>query len=453
MTELRPLVPGRLLVGGCPEGFDARYLARDRRPRRRAGDPCRARRRAAGGDARGACGSSRRSCRCWRFRPGTACPTTGSRRTREIAAARMATLAALAGGLRPAGGGADHGERRDAAGAGARRCWRRRASPPRSAARIDVAALRGYLARMGFQQAPTVTEPGEFAMRGGLIDLYPPGARGPVRLDLFGDVLESARRFDPETQRTTETVKRVELAPVSRGDPRRRRRSSGSAPATASDVRRGGQRRSALRGGQRRAQAPGLRALAAVLPRAAGDALRLSARARRCCSTTRPGAARAARWAALAEQYEARAAALAAKSKLGTVYKPVPPGELYLDEAGWEAAVAGRPLHQLSALPQPLGPGVIDAGGRIGRDFAPERQQEAVSLFGALAAHVAARRQGGRRGGRELLRGRARAAGGAAGRQRRDGRARDRAGGGARRAAAGCTSRSGRSSTASRRRG
>ncbi len=68
---------------------------------------------------------------------------------------------------------------------------------------------------MGFQQAPTVTEPGEFAIRGGLIDLYPPGARGPVRLDLFGDVLESARRFDPETQRTTETVKRVELAPVS----------------------------------------------------------------------------------------------------------------------------------------------------------------------------------------------------------------------------------------------
>ena len=84
------------------------------------------------------------------------------------------------------------------------------------------------------------------------------------------------------------------------------------------------------------------------------------------------------------------AAALAAKSKLGTVYKPVPPGELYLDDAALGGgASAGRPLHQLSALPQPLGPGVIDAGGRIGRDFAPERQQEQVSLFGALAAHVA----------------------------------------------------------------
>ena len=73
----------------------------------------------------------------------------------------------------------------------------------------------------------------------------------------------------------------------------------------------------------------------------------------------------------------------------------MPPDELYLDDAAWEAAVAGRPLHQLAALPQPLGPGVIDAGGRIGRDFAPERQQERVSLFGALAAHVAARRKAG----------------------------------------------------------
>ena len=118
-------------------------------------------------------------------------------------------------------------------------------------------------------------------------------------------------------------------------------------------------------------------------------------RGRPCCWTTRRPRRRAARWASLSDQYEARTAALAAKSKLGTVYKPVPPDELYLDEAGWEAAVLGRPLHQLSVLPQPLGPGVIDAGGRIGRDFAPERQQEQVSLFGALAGHVAARRKVG----------------------------------------------------------
>lgn len=81
--------------------------------------------------------------------------------------------------------------------------------------RIDEEALRGYLTRMGFTKSPTVMEPGDFAVRGGIIDIYPPGQSGPVRLDLFGDVLDGARRFDPATQRTTEKLSVVELAPVS----------------------------------------------------------------------------------------------------------------------------------------------------------------------------------------------------------------------------------------------
>ena len=81
--------------------------------------------------------------------------------------------------------------------------------------RIDEGALRDFLARMGFTQAPTVTEPGDWSPRGGIIDIWPPGQPGPVRLDLFGDTLDGLRRFDPVTQRTTETLKAVELAPVS----------------------------------------------------------------------------------------------------------------------------------------------------------------------------------------------------------------------------------------------
>ncbi|THF69170.1 MAG: transcription-repair coupling factor, partial [Sulfitobacter sp. SK025] len=81
--------------------------------------------------------------------------------------------------------------------------------------RIDEAALRQFLVRMGFVQSPTVTEPGDYAVRGGIIDIFPPGDLGPVRLDLFGDTLDGARRFDPLTQRTTEKLELVELAPVS----------------------------------------------------------------------------------------------------------------------------------------------------------------------------------------------------------------------------------------------
>ncbi|MGB3246270.1 MAG: transcription-repair coupling factor, partial [Sulfitobacter sp.] len=81
--------------------------------------------------------------------------------------------------------------------------------------RIDEKGLRDFLVRMGFVQSPTVTEPGDYAVRGGIIDIYPPGDLGPVRLDLFGDVLDGARRFDAATQRTTEKLDVIELAPVS----------------------------------------------------------------------------------------------------------------------------------------------------------------------------------------------------------------------------------------------
>ena len=51
-------------------------------------------------------------------------------------------------------------------------------------------------------------------MRGGLIDIYPPGQPSPVRLDFFGDTLESIRTFDPDTQRTTEQLKRLTINPA-----------------------------------------------------------------------------------------------------------------------------------------------------------------------------------------------------------------------------------------------
>jgi transcription-repair coupling factor (superfamily II helicase) len=391
MTEPRPLAPGRLLIGGAPEGFDGRYLAG---LVARAGGPVV---HVARDDARLA--AMRAAMRFFApelpvlaFPAWDCLPYDRISPNAEVAAARMATLAALAGGFdRPAAV-------LTTVNAATQRVPTRGALASASftaevGGSVDVAALRGYLARMGYGQAPTVTERGEFAIRGGIIDLWPPGAKAPVRLDLFGDALETARRFDPETQRTTESVRRVELAPVSEvildeaAIQRFRTRYRAMFGAAGHDD----PLYEAVSAGRKHQGYEHwlpffherLETLFDYLP---GAPVLLDDQA---------GTARAARWAALSEQYGARAAALAAKSKLGTVYKPVPPHELYLDEADWEAAVAGRPLHQLSVLPQPLGPGVIDAGGRIGRDFAPERQQEQVSLFGALATHVAARRKAG----------------------------------------------------------
>ena len=80
---------------------------------------------------------------------------------------------------------------------------------------VDIDGLIAWLTAKGFNRASTVIEQGDFAVRGGIIDIFPPGDALPVRLDFFGDVLEGARRFDPDTQRTVETITRVELAPAS----------------------------------------------------------------------------------------------------------------------------------------------------------------------------------------------------------------------------------------------
>ncbi len=76
---------------------------------------------------------------------------------------------------------------------------------------------------------------------------------------------------------------------------------------------------------------------------------------------------------------------------MDSVYKPAPPQLLYLDDAAWEKAVSDRRVMQFSPLKQATGLGVIDAGGRIGRNFSPERQQEQISLFSALADHIKAK--------------------------------------------------------------
>ncbi len=83
------------------------------------------------------------------------------------------------------------------------------ASPGES---VPMDKLIGYLAANGYARASTVREAGEFAVRGGLIDLFPPGAKEPLRLDFFGDSLESIRAFDPATQLTTRQLTEVRLA-------------------------------------------------------------------------------------------------------------------------------------------------------------------------------------------------------------------------------------------------
>ena len=78
---------------------------------------------------------------------------------------------------------------------------------------IDAEPLRAQLVFAGYQHVSQVVAPGEFAIRGGLIDLFPMGSALPYRLDLFGDQLDTIRAFDPDTQRGLYPVPEVRLLP------------------------------------------------------------------------------------------------------------------------------------------------------------------------------------------------------------------------------------------------
>ncbi|MDP5083807.1 MAG: transcription-repair coupling factor [Yoonia sp.] len=303
----------------------------------------------------------------------------------DISAARMATLAGLVHGM-PAQFVLLTSLSAATQRVPARSLLRAAAFKANVGKRMDEKALRDFLVRMGFTQSPTVMEPGDYAVRGGIIDIYPPGQSGPVRLDLFGDVLDGARRFDPVTQRTTETLKEIELAPVSEvilDDPaitrfRQNYRLEFGAAGTDDPLYE------AVSAGRKHAGVEhwlgffqdDLETLFDYLPKAT------------ITLDDQMTPMRLARWDSIADQYSTRMHALTQKGRMDSVYKPAPPQLLYLDDPAWEKAVADRRVIQFAALKQATGPGVTDAGGRIGRNFAPERQQEQISLFSALADHV-----------------------------------------------------------------
>ncbi|MBM4094240.1 MAG: DEAD/DEAH box helicase, partial [Planctomycetes bacterium] len=80
--------------------------------------------------------------------------------------------------------------------------------------RLDVEELRAWLVRHAFQATTAVELPGEFAIRGGIIDIFAAEWDQPVRIELCGDDVESIRRFDPATQRSTEAVAEVAITVV-----------------------------------------------------------------------------------------------------------------------------------------------------------------------------------------------------------------------------------------------
>ncbi len=95
-----------------------------------------------------------------------------------------------------------------------RRAFVRAVRRLRPGQRVDAHALAAHLVRLGYEPVSIVTAPGQFARRGGLLDLWPPADPAPTRLDFFGDELERLRRFDPASQRTSGGAPDLFIAPA-----------------------------------------------------------------------------------------------------------------------------------------------------------------------------------------------------------------------------------------------
>jgi transcription-repair coupling factor (superfamily II helicase) len=390
MTKLAspPQIGARLTLGGAPEGFDARLLARELARGTPVIHVARDDKRMEA--MRQALAVMAPETVALDFPAWDCLPYDRVSPNPEIAARRMATLAALVAGvpgpfvlLTTLNGATQRVPSRATVSASSFT-----ASVGR---RVDAEHLRVFLVRMGFSPVSTVAEPGDYAVRGGIIDIYPPGHPGPVRLDFFGDVLDGLRRFDPVTQRTVEKLTSVDLSPVTEvildeASITRFRQAyriefgvGGSDDPLYEAV-------SAGRKHQGMEHWLGLfherlETLFDYLPAAS------------VMLDDQTGAMRLSRWEGIDDAYDSRRDAMTAKGRLDTVYKPAAPGLLYLDDAAWDRAVAGHRVVQLSPYAQSPGPGILDAGGRQGRSFAPERQQESVSLFNALADHIRVMRE------------------------------------------------------------
>ncbi len=320
--------------------------------------------------------------------------------------------------------------------------------PPRETlARQSLSAAPGNLLAMsgvtqwlelnGFTRAGTVREAGDYAIRGGIIDLFAPGMGDPVRLDFFGDTLESIRVFDPETQRTTAELRTLDLVPMAEfqltTDTIRLFRTGYVAAfgaATPDDMLyeavSEGRRAAGMEhwlplfhkiletlfdyldapsspsphGGEGRGE--GVPASRSEPPHPnplpAGERGRASTPAATPIAIeTLAEEAAHERLAQIADYYQARKDAMD-QAGGGAPYKPLPPERLYLAETEWRERLDRSALARLSPFAAPEGTAdTIEIGAHAGHNFSAERAEPNTNVFDAVKTHVEGLQGAGKR--------------------------------------------------------
>ncbi len=257
---------------------------------------------------------------------------------------------------------------------------------------IGRESLIALLQRQGYSRTDTVADAGEYAVRGSIFDIYPSGLESGLRLDFFGDELETLRLFDTSTQRSTGPVEQHLLLPASEAllddDSvkrfRARYREQFGANATGDPLYQ------AVTDGRRLA---GMEhwlplfedSLVTLIDHLGADDLMV-------IDASALGAADE-RLGDIADYFKARTDTA---GKAAGSYRPLAPDALYLTRTEFDAALAERPIHRADPFSKPDGSGVIDCGFSGGRDFAPERAR-GENVYEAAATYLTGRAKSGRK--------------------------------------------------------
>jgi len=258
---------------------------------------------------------------------------------------------------------------------------------------LERERIERYLTHNGYARASTVVEAGDFAVRGGIIDIFPPTEKNPLRLDFFGDEIESIREFDVDSQRTTAARSELTLAPVSEVF---------MTEDSISHFRRnyiasfgGGVSRDPIYA----AVVDGIRpqGIEHYMPLfydhvetifdyfgpktlIAFDGLLAEAKSERVDLIEDFYTSRK-------EHAEARDTGSGDPSKTAGLYRPLPMDRLYLDNTAWAENLAVQRVRKHTPFESP-DEGALNFEGRPARNFSAERRTEGVNVFEVVTQHV-----------------------------------------------------------------
>jgi transcription-repair coupling factor (superfamily II helicase) len=266
--------------------------------------------------------------------------------------------------------------------------------PPRSAfggatlalkkgGRIEPVKLAEFLEANGYHRTGTVMEHGEYAVRGGIVDLYPAGEPDPVRVDLFGDEIESLRRFDTGSQRSGEALAALMLRPVGEIflDPASISRFRSAYRELFGAAAADDPLYVSISAGRKH---PGMEHWAGFFHETMETLLDHLGEGASVSFDHQSDDALAVRMEMVTDHYEARRQ----PAREGeTPYRPAPPDRLYLDLDAWEEMLEPATVFRFSPFNAP--DGAPDAGGRLGRLFTDVRA-EGRNVFAAYGEHAQA---------------------------------------------------------------